>query len=157
QIEDMLKVSDHFVEDSIQINYNSNRSFFVGNKLFYTTNGQVNHRSKYKFFNNEYYIAYDGKLDNREELLVKLNIIDGEQLSDSYLILRSYLEWDESFLQVLEGDYAFSIWDEYNHKLILARDRLGVKNLFYSTKDGLLIWGSELKQILRHPALRDNN
>ncbi|WP_370942224.1 asparagine synthase (glutamine-hydrolyzing) [Amycolatopsis sp. cg5] len=71
--------------------------------------------------------------------------------SDTEVVLRGYLEWGEALAEKLNGMYAFAIWDSRHAKLVLIRDRLGVKPLYYyRTADGLL-FGSEPKAILANP------
>ena len=71
--------------------------------------------------------------------------------SDTEVLLTAYLEWKEECVKHLNGIFAFAIWDEDKEKLFMARDRLGVKPLFYSENNGSLIFGSEIKAILAHP------
>jgi asparagine synthase (glutamine-hydrolysing) len=69
----------------------------------------------------------------------------------NYRELRSYLEWGESFVERLNGMFAFALWDLRRQELLLARDRLGVKPLYcYPLPDGIL-FGSEPKAILANP------
>ncbi|MFD2467951.1 asparagine synthase (glutamine-hydrolyzing) [Amycolatopsis silviterrae] len=71
--------------------------------------------------------------------------------SDTEVVLRGYLEWGEAVAGRLEGMYAFAIWDGRDEKLVMVRDRLGIKPFFFSpTGDGVL-FGSEAKAILAHP------
>ncbi|UMP06863.1 asparagine synthase (glutamine-hydrolyzing) [Amycolatopsis sp. EV170708-02-1] len=71
--------------------------------------------------------------------------------SDTEVVLRGYLEWGEAVAERLNGMYAFGLWDERSSKLVLVRDRVGVKPLYYHrTSDGLL-FGSEPKAILANP------
>jgi len=72
--------------------------------------------------------------------------------TDTEVIVHSYEEWGEDMVQHFNGMFAFSLWDAKNDKLLLARDRIGKKPLYYaSLSDGGLIWGSEIKAILAHP------
>ncbi|TCO52860.1 asparagine synthase (glutamine-hydrolyzing) [Actinocrispum wychmicini] len=74
--------------------------------------------------------------------------------SDTEVVLHGYLEWGESLVDRLNGMYAFAVWDTRSEKLVLIRDRLGVKPLYYyPTPDGVL-FGSEPKAILANPAVR---
>ncbi|MCA1225470.1 MULTISPECIES: asparagine synthase (glutamine-hydrolyzing) [unclassified Saccharopolyspora] len=72
--------------------------------------------------------------------------------SDTEVVLRGYLEWGESVAERLNGMYAFAIWDGRHERLVLVRDRMGVKPLYYHrTRDGVL-FGSEPKAVLANPA-----
>jgi asparagine synthase (glutamine-hydrolysing) len=71
--------------------------------------------------------------------------------SDSEVVLHSYLEWGEAMTERLNGMYAFAIWDSRTEKLVMVRDRMGIKPFyFYPTADGVL-FGSEPKAILANP------
>ncbi|MEU1904583.1 asparagine synthase (glutamine-hydrolyzing) [Streptomyces hygroscopicus] len=71
--------------------------------------------------------------------------------SDTEVVLRGYLEWGESVAERLNGMYAFAVWDAREHKLVMIRDRAGIKPFYYyPTPDGVL-FGSEPKAILAHP------
>ena len=73
--------------------------------------------------------------------------------TDSETILHLYEELGLDFVNEIEGDYAICIWDGRRELLVLARDRIGVKPLYFCHKDGRLIFASEIKAILRHPAV----
>ncbi|HOE64343.1 MAG TPA: asparagine synthase (glutamine-hydrolyzing) [Candidatus Sumerlaeota bacterium] len=73
--------------------------------------------------------------------------------TDTETVVHSYEEWGEDFVQHFNGAFAFSIWDAKKEKLILVRDRIGEKPLYYTQlPDGGLIWGSEIKAIFEHPS-----
>ncbi|HEX7065969.1 MAG TPA: asparagine synthase (glutamine-hydrolyzing) [Bacillales bacterium] len=103
-----------------------------------------------------YTIVYNGELYNtedlRRELLEKGYRFRGH--SDTEVLLTSYIEWGPDCLERLNGIFAFAVWNEKQHELFMARDRLGVKPLFYSEKHGYLLFGSEQKAILAHPDVR---
>jgi asparagine synthase (glutamine-hydrolysing) len=74
--------------------------------------------------------------------------------SDTEVVLRGYLEWGDAVAERLNGMYALAIWDSRAHKLVMIRDRMGIKPFYYyPTADGLL-FGSEPKAILANPAAR---
>jgi len=73
--------------------------------------------------------------------------------TDSETILHLYEERGLDFVNELEGDYAIALWDAEREQLVLARDRIGVKPLYFHHKDGRFIFASEIKAILRHPAV----
>lgn len=108
------------------------------------------------FGGSTYTIAYNGELYNTEDIRKEL-LKRGhrfESHSDTEVLLTSYIEWKEECVKHLNGIYAFAIWDEKDEKVFLARDRLGVKPLFYTESNGRLLFGSELKAILAHPSIR---
>jgi asparagine synthase (glutamine-hydrolysing) len=101
-------------------------------------------------------ITYTGEVYNFRELRSDL-LRRGHEFatrSDTEVVLRAYLEWGEEFAQRLVGMYAFAIWDTRTEELLLVRDRMGVKPLYYyPTCDGVL-FASEPKGILNHPEAR---
>ncbi|MFS0864191.1 asparagine synthase (glutamine-hydrolyzing) [Fredinandcohnia sp. 179-A 10B2 NHS] len=105
---------------------------------------------------NTFTICYNGELYNtediRKELLKRGYQFNGH--SDTEVLLTAYLEWEEECVNHLNGIYAFAVWDEQKQKLFIARDRLGVKPLFYKEAHGSLLFGSELKAILAHPSVK---
>jgi asparagine synthase (glutamine-hydrolysing) len=75
--------------------------------------------------------------------------------SDTEVIVHGYAEWGAGVLDHLNGQFAIAVWDKPNRKLLLARDRVGIRPLFYATApDGSLIFASEMKALLRHPGMR---
>jgi len=73
--------------------------------------------------------------------------------TDSETILHLYEERGLDFVEDIEGDYAIALWDADREQLVLARDRAGVKPLYFYQKDGRFIFASEIKAILQHPAV----
>lgn len=74
--------------------------------------------------------------------------------SDTEVIVHSYEEWDVDFLDKLRGMFALALWDSNKKRLILARDRIGVKPLYYTLlSDGTLVFASEIKAILAYPGI----
>jgi len=103
------------------------------------------------------WIAQNGEIYNFPQLREEL-LSTGHQFktrSDTETIVHAYEEWGENCVQHLRGMFAFAIWDEKQEKLILARDRIGVKPLYYTQlEDKTLVFGSELKAILVHPGVK---
>ena len=73
--------------------------------------------------------------------------------SDSETIVHLYEELGAGCVEKLRGMFAFAVWDRRRQRLLLARDRLGIKPLYYATSAGRLLFASELKALLRHPAV----
>jgi asparagine synthase (glutamine-hydrolysing) len=101
-------------------------------------------------------LVYTGEVYNFVELRAELQTYGHhfDTRSDTEVVLRGYLQWGERVAERLNGMFAFAVWDSRLEELFLVRDRLGVKPLFYyPTSDGVL-FGSEPKAILAHPAVR---
>ena len=102
-----------------------------------------------------YTIVFDGILFNREEirqeLLLEKNQLEGG--GDAELMLRAYIAWREEFLKRVNGVFAVAIAHEREDKLFLARDRMGVKPLFYKMHKTGLLFASEIKTILTYPGV----
>jgi len=100
-----------------------------------------------------YTIVYNGELYNtpelRQELETRGYIFQGH--SDTEVLLVSFMEWGPDCVRRLNGIYAFAVWSESDQSLFLARDRLGVKPLFYCHRGSTFLFGSELKSLLAHP------
>jgi asparagine synthase (glutamine-hydrolysing) len=98
-------------------------------------------------------MTYSGEVYNYRELRAELTT-RGHRFrteSDTEVVLHAYLQWGEGFAKRLNGMYAFALWDIDREQLLLVRDRMGIKPLYYAaTKHGLL-FGSEPKAILANP------
>ena len=113
--------------------------------------------------NNRYVIVYNGELYNTKEL--KDNLIskgyDFSTNCDTEVVLNSFIEYGKECVNMFNGIFAFAIYDKNNDYIFLARDRLGIKPLFYTvTKDNTFVFASEIKGILEHPkieAILDKN
>ncbi|MFI9052703.1 asparagine synthase (glutamine-hydrolyzing) [Streptomyces sp. NPDC053427] len=100
--------------------------------------------------------TYSGEVYNYRELRAELTQLGHtfRTTSDTEVVLHAYLEWGEAFAERLNGMYAFALWDPRTEQLLLIRDRMGIKPLYYHpTPDGVL-FGSEPKAILAHPSVR---
>jgi len=98
-------------------------------------------------------MSYNGEVYNYRELRQEL-IEAGHQFktqSDTEVVLASYLEWGDDFAAHLNGIFAVAIWDIKREELILARDHMGVKPLYYYPLNGEILFGSEPKAIFAHP------
>jgi len=100
-----------------------------------------------------YALVYNGELYNTLELRKELESRGHRFYThcDTEVLLVSYIEWKEACVDRFNGIFAFAVWDDAEQKLFLARDRLGVKPLFYAHRGGTLMFGSEPKAILAHP------
>lgn len=101
-------------------------------------------------------LVFNGEIYNYREL--RRQLLDcGHQFrthSDGEVIAHLYEEWQEEFVQHLNGMFAIALWDEKRRRLILARDRAGEKPLYYWQSQHTLVFASELKAILEYPGVR---
>ena len=105
---------------------------------------------------DEYTIVYNGELYNTPELRKELEQLGHSFLghSDTEVLLHSYAQWGEKCLEKLNGIFAFAVWEKKQHRLFLARDRMGVKPLFFAQIHDGLVFASEIKTILSHPEVK---
>ena len=103
-----------------------------------------------------YVIIYNGEIYNTREINQKLTAFGHKFLghSDTELVLHAYAQWGENCVRELNGIFAFAVWEEKSRRLFLARDRIGVKPLFYRLFDDTLIFASEIKTILAYPGIK---
>jgi asparagine synthase (glutamine-hydrolysing) len=103
------------------------------------------------------WIAYNGEAYNfseiRDELIGRGHAF--KTRSDTETMVHAYEEWGPAFVQRFRGMFAFALWDKKKRRLLLVRDRVGIKPLYYTRlADGTLVFGSELKAILAYPAVK---
>ncbi len=98
-------------------------------------------------------IVYNGEVYNHDELREELIALGHtfHSRSDTEVVLHAFLEWDTDSFRRLRGMFAFAIWTESRRRLVLARDRVGIKPLYYARHRQEILFGSELKAILLHP------
>ena len=103
----------------------------------------------------ELWLVFNGEIYNHLQLREGLEARGHRYISrtDSETILHLYEERGLDFVHDLEGDYAIALWDARLEQLVLVRDRIGVKPLYFYQKDGRFIFASEIKAILQHPAV----
>lgn len=102
--------------------------------------------------------VFNGEIYNfqslREELQSRGHLL--KTASDTEVIVHLYEDFGEECVQHLRGMFALAVWDATRRRLFLARDRLGIKPLYFTQTGGRLIFGSEIKAILQHPAVQAN-
>jgi asparagine synthase (glutamine-hydrolysing) len=101
-------------------------------------------------------IAYNGEVYNFRELRDELARAGHRFRSDcdTEVLLEAYRAWGAASFGRLIGMFAFALWDRTAQRLVLVRDRLGIKPLYYRFADGVLCFGSELRALRAHPGFR---
>ncbi len=100
-------------------------------------------------------IVFNGEIYNyielREELIKKNHQF--KTTSDTEVILHLYAEYGNDFINLLNGMFAFIIYDKNKNKLLIARDHFGIKPLYWYQDESKILFGSEIKALLAHPAI----
>ena len=100
-------------------------------------------------------LVFNGEVYNHVELRHELES-HGHRFrsrSDTEVVLRAFLQWDTACFAKLRGMFGLALWSESRKRLVLARDRLGIKPLYICNLDGALAFGSELKALFEHPEI----
>ena len=133
--------------------YTSNNIMFGHRRLIVVDPEGGSQPMKRSVNGKEYVLVYNGELYNTEELRKEL-INDGyifEGYSDTEVLLLSYIRWGIDAISKFNGIFALAIYDEDKRRVVLARDAMGVKPLFFTFKNDTFIFGSEIKALFKHP------
>ena len=103
-----------------------------------------------------YTITYNGELYNTQQVKQELIALGHvfQNRSDTEVVLHAYMQWGKASLHKLNGIFAFGIYEKNRQRIFLARDRMGVKPLFYKLHEGGLLFASEIKTILAYPTVK---
>lgn len=98
-------------------------------------------------------LSYNGEIYNFQELRIELQAkgYRFRSRTDSEVVLNALAEWGSKAFHKFNGMFALALWDRSEHSLLLARDRYGIKPLYYLKTENEIIFGSEIKAILKHP------
>ncbi len=98
-------------------------------------------------------LSYNGEIYNFQELRLELESLGHRfhSRTDSEVVTHAYEEWGVECVERFNGMFAFALWDRRRQQMFLARDRFGIKPLYYGETDGTFIFASEIKAILEYP------
>ena len=100
-------------------------------------------------------VVFNGEIYNHLEIRRELEALGHTFTThcDTETVLHSFLEWDTDCFERMRGMFAVAFWSDSRQRLVLGRDRVGIKPLYFTQRDGDLFFGSELKAILVHPEI----
>jgi len=132
-----------YVSEEVCLLYTGNNSPEDGKQPVRTMLGQ-----------KAYVLVYDGELYNKEAIRQELVTLgyQFQDSSDAAVVLYGYMAWGQNCVERFNGVFAFALWD--NNQLFMARDRLGLRPLYYSIGAHGLVFASTIKTLLAHPQIR---
>ena len=101
-----------------------------------------------KSADGRYTIVYNGELYNYSNLKDRLKDYPYKTKSDTEVILAAFSKWGVAALQLFNGMFAFAIWDDWEEHLLLVRDRVGIKPVYYAQSNKSLVFSSEIRSLL---------
>lgn len=121
-----------------------------GNNLFCTTPESLHENQPLVNQSGKVILISDSRIDNRDELLKKLDINedDFDIVTDTDLILWSYEKWGKECVQYIIGDFSFALWDVISKELICSRDRLGIRPFYFYMKKSMLYFASDIRMLI---------
>ena len=141
-------------DDSGELLFDDRRGAFGFRRLSIIDLSPAGHQPMHGCDENTW-LVFNGEIYNHAQLRTGLEARGHKYSSrtDSETILHLYEERGLDFIYDIEGDYAIALWDAGKQQLVLVRDRIGVKPLYFYHRDGRFIFASEIKAILQHPSV----
>ncbi|MFX1375561.1 MAG: asparagine synthase (glutamine-hydrolyzing) [Promethearchaeota archaeon] len=153
-LEKLIKMRDvlkHRGPDDEGIYFNQDKSVILGHRRLSIIDLSSLGKQPMSNENSTIWISFNGEIYNfksiKEELIKKGHLF--KTLTDTEVIIHGYEEWGIKILDRLRGMFAFAIWDDVKKELFLARDRLGIKPLYYYHNNDKFIFASEIKAIIQ--------
>ena len=104
--------------------------------------------------NNNSILTYNGEIYNYKKIKESINNYNFNSSSDTEVLIALYDMYKEGCLEYLNGMFSFAIWDDNKKELFLARDRIGIKPLYYSIINSIFVFSSEIRSILSLPWIK---
>jgi asparagine synthase (glutamine-hydrolysing) len=95
-------------------------------------------------------LVFDGRVDNRAELITRIGDLhpEGRIITDVEIVMAAFRKWGDDFAEQIVGEFALALWDPRNRRLLLGRDHIGARTLYFHTDEHHLIFSSELEPLL---------
>ena len=129
---------------------------YFGHHHFRTTPEESAERQPLSNLSESLHLAWDGRLDNRNDLLRKLGRSISDAASDASIVLSAFEKWGDGALARLLGPFALVLFDAQKSRVLCARDAMGDRSLFYHLGPECLLVASEERALLEHPAVAAN-
>jgi asparagine synthase (glutamine-hydrolysing) len=125
----------------------------LGHLMLHTTTESLTETLPYRDPASSLVITADARLDNRSELINKLQLEPGlaRTLADSQLLLAAFKRWGDSCVEHLLGDFAFAIWDPHAQRLFCARDHMGKRPFYFYSSEFVFAFGSTVLSVANAP------
>jgi len=121
----------------------------LGHQMMHITPESLNEHLPLHHGESGISITFDGRLDNRDDLIQALGIPGSSDLPDSAVLLKAYQKWGADSVERLVGEFSFAVWDVRNHRLHCCADPMGIRPLFYSRISGkYFAFASEIRPLL---------
>lgn len=99
------------------------------------------------------WIALDGRVDNRRELAAELGDATADVTTDAELLVAAYRQFGPPFLERVVGSFALALWDPERARLLVGRDKTGIRHVYYGFSDDAVVVGSEVEAVLAHESI----
>lgn len=154
-LEEMLKKIQHRGPDGCFTHINEKQGIAIGQQYLHI-NGNLATTNPVFTNDKKQVMTANGRFYNYKSIRTTLQMEGHRFISknDNEIVLPLYDKYGFSFVEKLRGEFAISLFDPEHKKLLLIRDRFGVKPLFYHIHEGCLYWGSEIKAIFAHPKVK---
>lgn len=121
----------------------------LGHQMMFITPESLEEQQPLHHAESRISITFDGRLDNREELMPALGLSPSQPVPDSKLLLLAYQRWGSACPEQLVGEFAFALWDAREHQLLCCTDPMGIRPLFYTEVPGsYFAFASEVQALL---------
>ncbi len=153
ELKRMVAAAEHRGPDGI--GYWSDGPVALAHLQFHTTPESIDERQPLVSPGGEACLVWNGRVDNREDLLHELAAAGAVPAdhTDPGLALAAYLAWGEECVQHIVGDFALALWDRRQRRLWCARDYIGVRPFYYFWDGKTFLFGPEIRALLAHPAV----
>lgn len=132
--------------------YYSSDNIFIGNNHRYNTPEAVYEQQPYEPIPNNF-VFFTGRIDNRKDLTLKLNIKDEPTIPDGFFVSKSWEKYKTNLVDHLEGDWAVVVWEANEKKLHIIRDHHGYSAMYYYSNDNFFAFATSIKSLLALEAI----